>query len=190
MPSDSSSAATPDVRRTLISAIGMAIVAIPMLAACAPCPPAMTAYEPDVGQGASTQIGDIAVIVAAERPDVFVGSAVDDPLRGPATLYIKGSPDRCIDELVRAASVPIEVAYEQPFSFGELEARQQRVWEPLIAVTDQVAVGTDITRHGQMDVVVTRSDRLPDADAVLSLIPADLRDAVDVRVVAEDVQDD
>jgi hypothetical protein len=105
---------------------------------------------------------------------------------GPGTLYVKGPRDRCIDQLVSSASVPIVIAYDQPFSFAELEGRKQRIHQALLAVTNQVATGFDITRRGMMEVTVGRSDRLPDANAVMELIPADLRDSVEVRVVADD----
>lgn len=173
--------------------LGTALIGLAMssaLAACIACPPDMEAYEPRPGEGASTQVGDIAEIVARERPDAFVGSALADNLDGPATLYVKGPRDTCIDRMVGAASVPMEVAYDQPFSFAELEARQQRVADALRAVTDELAIGFDITRGGLMEVVVARSDRLPDANAVMALVPVDLRDAVEVRVVAEDVVGD
>ena len=146
--------------------------------------------RPSVAFGtAASEVGRIAEIVAEQRPDLFVGSALSEDPGGAPTLYIKGLRDSFIDDLVASASVPIVVAYGQPYSFDELEARQARVVEALRALTDQVGIGFDIERRGMMDVIVTRSARLPDANAVLAAIPDDLHDSVAVRVVDDPVVD-
>jgi len=176
-------------RRLIRATFVTAITTIPMLTGCVACPPSMTNFERGAGELASTQVGNIAEIIAKERPDAFVGSAISDVGGDPATLYIKGPRDGCIDQLVSSASVSIVVAYDQPFSFAELEARQRRVHESLLVVTDNVGIGFDITRRGMMVVTVTGSDRVPDADAVMELIPPDLRDSVEVQLVADDVGD-
>ena len=175
--------------RRLLAALLVAVAALSVLTGCVACPPAMSLAEPAGNAAAATQLGRIAEIVASERPDVFVGSSLPDDAGGDPTLYVKGPRDACIDQLIHSASVMIRVAYDQPHSFSELEARQQRVHEALLEVTDQVVTGFDITRGGRMEVVVTRSDRLPDANAARAVIPDDLRASVDIQVVDEPVVD-
>ncbi len=131
---------------------------------------------------AAEAVGRLAQI-AEERPGMFVGSALSPEPDGPPTLFTKGPQDSFINELVRSSSVPIVVVDNQPFSFAELEARQQRVHEALLYFTNDVSTGFDIARGGALEVVVTRSIRLPDQAAVLDVLPADLRATVEVRVI-------
>lgn len=132
---------------------------------------------------AAEAVGRLAQVVAEERPGMFVGSALSPEPDGPPMLFIKGPQDAFIDELVRSSSVPIVVVDNQPFSFAELEARQQRAHAALLQFTDDVGIGFDIARGGVLEVVVTRSVRLPDQTAVLDALPADLRASVEVRVI-------
>jgi streptogrisin C len=134
---------------------------------------------------AADAVGQIAEIVAEKRPDIFVGSALSAEPSAPPTLYIKGPRDEFIDELVRSSRVPIVVADNQPFSFAELEARQQRVHEALLTLTDHIGIGFDVSRGGVMELDVARSERLPDEAAVLDAVPADLRSSLEIRLIDE-----
>lgn len=147
-------------------------------------------FEPGGDRQAATAVGAVAEQVAEQRPEVFVGSALATEPNGCPTLYVKGPRDAFIDELVAAAPVPIVVEDNQPFSFEELEERQQRVAEALVAITPQVAVGSDITRGGIIEAIVTIEDGADvDRDMLEAAIPADLRDSVELRVVDAPVVD-
>jgi hypothetical protein len=123
----------------------------------------------------------VAVRVAAERPDVFVGSALSPEPDGAPTLYIKGPADAQILGIVDEATITVTIADEQPFSFDELEARKLRVHAALLDHGySQVVTRADITGRGMIEVSLTLEPGLPDSESgVLSLIPADLRSSVE-----------
>jgi hypothetical protein len=139
-------------------------------------------FEPGGDRQAAPAIGVVAEQVAEQRPEVFVGSALATTPNGCRTLYIKGPRDAFIEELVASVPVPVVVVDNQPFSFEELEARQQRVAEALAAITPQVAVGFDITRGGLMEAVVMEEPGV-DRATLEAAIPADLRDSVELQLV-------
>lgn len=143
-----------------------------------------TAAEAAAYYRAEQAIGRVAVNVAAERPEAFVGSALSLKPDGAPTLYVKGPADKLINDLVDAAGVEIVVADNQPFSLEELEARKLRVHHALEAQGfDLVVTGVDITRGGLIESSVTRKPGLDaEVDDIVSRLPADLRSSVALTV--------
>lgn len=129
-------------------------------------------------------IGRVAVKVAAERPDAFVGSALSLEPEGAPTLYVKGAADKFIDDLVKTAGVEIVVAENQSFSLTELEDRQLRVHRALEAQGFRfVVTAADITRGGAIKATVTRESETATAvDVILSRVPADLRSSTELTI--------
>lgn len=170
--------------RKLRSGLTFATAVLVLVAGCSAVPPSESTctFEPGGDRQADTAIGAVAQQVAEQRPEVFVGSALATTPNGCPTLYIKGPRDAFIEELVADVPVPIVVVDNQPFSFEELEARQQRVHEALVAITPQVAIGSDITRGGLMEAVVMEEPGV-DRATLEAAIPADLRDSVELRLV-------
>ena len=125
-------------------------------------------------------VGAVAERVSAERPDSFVGSAVGPAPEDPPRLYIKGTADAFIDELVASSPVMLRVIDQQPFSRSELDARQAT----LVGVLQEVgyrefAVGADIERNGLLEGDVRVIPGLPTTEQeLLPRIPVSLRDAV------------
>jgi hypothetical protein len=133
---------------------------------------------------AEEAIDRIAVRLAAERPDVFAGSALASDPGGAPRLFVKGPADPELLAATRSADVPIEVVDGQPYSLAELEARTTAVHAVLLAAGyREVATTFDLTRSGLIHVSVRRQSHLPgDPLAVLSLLPADLRSGVEATV--------
>ena len=129
---------------------------------------------------ASDALDPITSNLAAERPDIFIGSALVD---GSPKLYIKGPANDSLRELVAGADVEIEIVDNQPYSRAELDERQEQL---VRALQEQgftsFGVGTDIT-HGQIEATVTRQTGLPDdPDEILAGLPAELRESVTLTV--------
>jgi hypothetical protein len=92
---------------------------------------------------AADALDPITSSLAAERPDIFIGSAL---VNGSPKLYIKGPADDSLRDLVAGAAVKIEIVDNQPYSRAELDERQAQV---VAALQEQgftnFAAGTDIT---------------------------------------------
>jgi hypothetical protein len=139
-------------------------------------------FQPGGERQAESAANRVAEAISEERPDAWVGIVLSHEPTGCPTLYIKGPRDAFIDEVVSAEAVPFVVEDDQPFSFAELEERQLRVQNALIAITPQVGIGFDIARGGVMEAVVTREEGV-DRAMLEAAIPADLRDSVELRLV-------
>lgn len=128
-------------------------------------------------------LGEITSRIARERPEMFVGAALSDETVGPSTLYIKGPVDTFVLNLVEAADIEIVVADNQPYSFEELEERKTRVGAVLLDLGfTNFSIGFDI-RTGRIRGAVTIEEGLPvDPTEVIALLPADVRDAVDLTM--------
>lgn len=129
-------------------------------------------------------VGNIAEQIAAERPDIFIGSALSpDPL-GPPSIYIKGPADEFVRNLVAGAEIEVKIIDNQPFSFEELEQRKQRVVGALVARGFQnLSVGFRIQDAGLIEAAVTLEPGLPDDPAeILAVLPPDLRGSVSLTV--------
>lgn len=133
---------------------------------------------------AEAAIDRVAVQLAAERPDAFVGSALAPDPGGTPRLFITGAADPEPLALVQSAAIPIEVVDGQPSSFVELQEKTAAIHGALLSAGYREVVTTvDITRGGLVEVTVRRQADLPgDAPAILSLLPAALRAGVEVTV--------
>ncbi len=143
-----------------------------------------TAAEAAAYARAEAAIDRVAVQLAAERPDAFVGSALAPDPGGTPRLFIKGSADPELLAVERSAAIPIEVVDGQPSSFVELEVKTTAIHAALLSAGYREVVTTfDITRGGLVEVTLRRQADLPgDASAVLALLPAALRAGVEVTV--------
>ncbi len=130
------------------------------------------------------EVGAIAEVVARERPDIFVGSALSETPGGAPTLYIKGPADEFIANLVAASEIEIVVADNQPYSFEELEARKRTVHQALVDMGFRyVATSVNITGGGVIPAGVTLEPGLAQQAAdIVAALPAELRNDVELTV--------
>ena len=143
-----------------------------------------TMDEAEANHKAADAVGRIAVQIAAERPEIFVGSVVSrDPYEAPS-LYIKGPADQFVRSLVANSKIEVRIVDRQPYSFDELEERKLRVHRALEELGfQQVSAGFDIRAGGEIEATVGKQVRLPEEPAdILSLLPASLRDSVSLTV--------
>ncbi|MEU5156646.1 hypothetical protein [Glycomyces sp. NPDC021274] len=95
---------------------------------------------------ATEAIGDLATQVAKAYPDAFVGSALSTEPGGAPTLYIKGTADPAINALAASAEVAVDIADDQPYSFVELQERNDKLHAELIGMGyDTLMTAVDIT---------------------------------------------
>lgn len=143
-----------------------------------------TVAEEAAKHGAAEIIGDIAEQVSKERPNVFVGSALAQEPGGDPTLYVKGPADKFVRDLVDASDIEIILADNQPFSLDELDARQMRLSDALVALGFRnLATVADITDSGRITAAVTIEPGLPSRpEEILSALPADLRSSVELTI--------
>ena len=129
-------------------------------------------------------VGRIAEQVAAERPQMFVGTVLARAPGGAPELYIKGPVDQFVRNLVADAEIEVEIVDGQPFSFDELEERKIRVHRALEAQGFRyVSTGFSITGGGQINAAVTTELGLPsDPDEILLGLPSELRASVELTV--------
>jgi len=132
---------------------------------------------------AAEGLDGVSTRIAAERPDIFIGSALSSD-GGPPKLYIKGPADDFVRSLVAGAGIEIQIVDNQPYSRAELDDRQ--AWL-VRALQEQgftnLGAGSDITKGGEIEAAVTRQTGLPDdPDEILAGLPADLREGVTLTV--------
>jgi hypothetical protein len=128
-------------------------------------------------------VGEIAQRISEERPDVFAGSSLADEPDGAPTIYIKGPADAFVRDVVAAAEIEVELADNMPYSADELDERQMRLGAALSDIGfSNWATGADI-KTGKLWASVTIEPDLPSSsEAILGLLPADLRSDVDLEV--------
>lgn len=133
---------------------------------------------------AAESVGRVAERIAAERPDLFVGSVLSSEPGAAPVLYIKGSADQFIRSLVADADVEITIVDKQPFSFDELEERKLQVHHALEAQGFRtVSTGVNITGGGVIRAGVTRQLGLSaDVDDILARLPSGVRASVMLTV--------
>lgn len=129
-------------------------------------------------------VGALGDKIGTAHPDVFVGARLSDVPGGVPTLYIKGPASRAIKALVAKAGVRIHLADKQPYSYDELEARNDKVARALVATGYRtVATGFRLGGRGAIEASVQRTPGRPhDAAGVLAALPAGLRGHVTVSV--------
>lgn len=137
-------------------------------------------------------VGDIAVQVALNRPDAFVGSALSDDPSGPPVLYIKGTPDDFILNLVEAAEDEVLLVDNQPYSFEELEQRKLAVHRALEAIGfDYIMTTFDFQNRGHLTAEVTRVAGLEWApEELIGRLPSDVRSDVTIVVADRPIAED
>lgn len=135
-------------------------------------------------QHAADVAGAIAMRIAKERPEIFVGSALSKTPGAAPTLYVKGPADGFVRDLIAASDIEIVLADEQPYSFDELEARKSRVHRALVAAGFRnVVTGANITGGGIIPAAVAIEPGLPTASGeILAAVPDDLRSSVVLTV--------
>jgi hypothetical protein len=146
-----------------------------------------TIEEATADHEASEIVGRIAGQIAAEWPDIFVGSALSAEPGGVATLYIKGPADEFVRNLVANAEIEIKLVDNQPYSSDELEQRQLQVTQAIQARGySNFGVGFDITDRGHITAELTRQPGLPDDPAA---VLASLQESVrpDVTITFSDI---
>ncbi|MCH8050916.1 MAG: hypothetical protein IIC86_02745 [Chloroflexi bacterium] len=143
-----------------------------------------TIEEAAADRRAADVVGRIAVQVAAERPEIFVGGVLAEEPGGAPMLYIKGPADDFVRSLVANAEIDIKIVDNQPFSFEELDERKMRVHRVLQALGFRSAyIMSNVTDGGKIEAGVTRQTGLPDnPDEILSSLPAELRSSVTLTV--------
>lgn len=143
-----------------------------------------TLEQAEVRHCSSEAVGRVASTVAQEMPEVFVGSVLGDDPVAPPSLLVKGVAPPRVRELIAMEAVPIVLLDGQPYSYAELEARQARVHEALVAMGfAEVATSIAIERRGIVPAAVLRTPGRPgDAAAILAALPADLRGGVELEV--------
>ena len=143
-----------------------------------------TIEEAVADRKAADVVGRIAAQVAAERPRVFVGSVLSPEPGGAPELYIKGSADEFVRDLVAGADIEVKIVDGQPFSFDELEERSLRVHRSLAALGfDEIYTGFSVTGRGEIEAEVVRRSGLPsDASEIVLSLPIDLQASVVLTV--------
>lgn len=143
-----------------------------------------TLQEAAAQEHAADVVGSIAVRIAAERPEIFVGSALSSTPGGAPTLYVKGPADAFVRALLETSDIDIVLADGQPYSFDELEARKHRVHRALVdAGFRNVATGVNIAGGGVIPATVAREVGLPTGSRdILAVVPNDLRSSVALTV--------
>ncbi len=146
---------------------------------------------------AAENVGELALFVAEKYPDVFVGSELSEEPGGPATLFIKGSANEEIREMIDRSPLRVTLQDRQPYSFWELEERSHRVHDALVeAGFSQVATGFDISERGVIRTgVKTRTGRSVGVERgaaleALAEIPRDLQSAVEITINTVDIVED
>jgi hypothetical protein len=132
----------------------------------------------------SESLGAVLDAIARERPDAYIGAALGEEPGDPHTLYLKGPADAFISELAESVHADVLIADNQPYSFEELEARKLRVHHALEDLGFRYgAVAINITGAGVIPATVTAEPGLSSSPSeILKLLPADLRDSVDLTI--------
>jgi hypothetical protein len=145
-----------------------------------------TPQEARIYYEASVAVGDLAEQVAERWPDQFVGSSLAATPEGKPTLYLKGEASRALLELVGKSGVEVAIDEGQPYSRQELEKRSQDIHRALVALGYRnVSSGPDITSHGGISAFVAAQSGLEsNSDAILALLPHDLRHDLTLTVSA------
>jgi hypothetical protein len=121
-----------------------------------------TAAEAAAYARAEAALDRVATRLAAERPDVFVGSALAPDPGGAPRLFITGPADPGLLALVQGADTPMEIVDGQPYSLAELEARKAAVHTELQSAGYREVVTTfDLTHSGLIEATVRRQPALP-----------------------------
>lgn len=133
---------------------------------------------------ASEIVVEIAREIRSARPGVFVGAVLPSEPDGAPVLYIKGPADELVRGIVAGAEIEIKIADNQPFSGDELDERKSAVTRALVDLGFEIIMaGYNIADEGRITAAVAREPGLPDdPEGILSMLPAPLRDGVELTV--------
>lgn len=128
-------------------------------------------------------VGDIAAAIAPERLEVFVGTALSEEPGGTPTLYIKGEADRFIHQVVKESGLDVIIAEHQPYSFLELQDRNERLNRELTGLGyKDLSSGFDIT-DGTITAELAANPDLPsDPEEILKGLSEEFHKGVEVTV--------
>ncbi|MEU5153837.1 hypothetical protein [Glycomyces sp. NPDC021274] len=129
-------------------------------------------------------IGEIAARIAPERLDVFVGTALSEKPGGTPTLYVKGEADSFVHEVIKESGLDVIVADQQPFSFLELEDRNERLNRELTEIGfSDLSSGFDITAEGVITAELAANPELPsDPEEILKKLSEEFQKGVQLTV--------
>lgn len=129
-------------------------------------------------------IGEIAAKIAPERLDVFVGTALAEKPGGTPTLYLKGESDSFVREVIKESGLDVIVADGQPYSFLELQERNQRLNRELTGLGyGDLSSGFDITNLGAISVEIAAERELPsDPEEILKGLSEEFQKGVELTV--------
>ncbi len=135
--------------------------------------------------------GQIQQRVATARPELYAGAALSDLPEGTPTLYIKGTTDDFVWDLVDSAEIPIDVVDGRPFSWLELEERSIRL-NRLLAERGFLDIVTSFDeRTSVVEAYVTRVPGFVANEAqLLEMLPAEFRGNTTLKVMDDDVATD
>ncbi|TQV86288.1 hypothetical protein FKG94_01695 [Exilibacterium tricleocarpae] len=138
---------------------------------------------------AAEAIGAIAVRLAATRPDLYVGSVLAEEPGGVPSLYVKGTGEKDVYDLVAKSGIEVNIVEKQPYSFDELEQRKLQVHSTLAEMGyENIATSFDFQAGGKIHAAVSRQYGLPEqASQLRSTLPKSLRDDVSITVSDEPV---
>ncbi|MEE8525355.1 MAG: hypothetical protein V3T72_15570 [Thermoanaerobaculia bacterium] len=135
--------------------------------------------------------GRIQQRVATARPELYAGAALSDLPEGTPTLYIKGTTDDFVWDLVDSAGFPIDVIDGRPFSWIELEERSMRLNRLLAERGFRDIVTSFDERTSVVEGYITREPGLVStADGLLAMLPAEFRSNTILKVTDDDVATD
>ena len=139
----------------------------------------------------SDAFGKIQQRVATARPELYAGAALSDLPEGTPTLYIKGTTDDFVWNLVDSTEIPIDVVDGMPYSWLELEERSIRLNRLLAERGFLDIVTTFDERTAVVEGYVTRVPGfLATADELLEMLPAEFRANTVLTITHDDVATD
>ena len=123
-----------------------------------------TVKQAQADRDAAEAVGAVAVKLAEQRPDLFVGSELADEPGGVPRLYVKGKADRAVFDIVAESRANVEIVDNQPYSYDELEKRKLEVHTAIASMGyEDLMTAFDFREGGKINVEVTRRAGLPEA---------------------------
>ncbi|MEL7451701.1 MAG: hypothetical protein AAFN78_21015 [Pseudomonadota bacterium] len=141
---------------------------------------------------AAEAVGAVAVKLAQQRPDLFVGSELAVEPGGTPRLYVKGKADRSVFDIVAESRANVEIVDNQPYSYDELEKRKLEVHTAIASMGyEDLMTAFDFREGGKINVEVTRRAGLPEASRqVRDALPEALRADVEISMLDAPVGED
>jgi streptogrisin C len=129
---------------------------------------ALVASQDGLGASATSQhlavsdgLGALQEKLLAETPDTYAGAILPADPNDPATLYIKGTADRVVEDAVADAGIDVTVVEGMPHSWYELEDLSIQLSEYLSSIGYQDMTTSFDETTGSVEATITRLDGLP-----------------------------